>query len=93
MKLCLGPLGGDLVAELPFVLMHPKPEEEEPSSPAHADDANSTTDGHAKNASNKSRDGSEVSSEFRIHFSCAGNNVCGSKKISVYLTLAVTFIQ
>ncbi|XP_022665290.1 beta-arrestin-1-like isoform X2 [Varroa destructor] len=59
-KLCLGPLGGDLVAELPFVLMHPKPEEEEPSSPAHADDANSTTDGHAKNASNKSRDGSEI---------------------------------
>lgn len=26
-KLCLGPLGGDLVAELPFILMHPKPEE------------------------------------------------------------------
>ncbi|XP_054160869.1 beta-arrestin-1-like isoform X2 [Oppia nitens] len=26
-KLCLGPLGGDVVAELPFVLMHPKPEE------------------------------------------------------------------
>ncbi|XP_015119861.1 beta-arrestin-1 isoform X4 [Diachasma alloeum] len=34
-KLCLGPLGGDLVAELPFILMHPKPEEEEqPSRPA-----------------------------------------------------------
>ncbi|XP_014258492.1 beta-arrestin-1 isoform X3 [Cimex lectularius] len=29
-KLCLGPLGGDLVAELPFILMHPKPEEEPP---------------------------------------------------------------
>ncbi|KAI1287284.1 Beta-arrestin-1 [Halotydeus destructor] len=27
-KLCLGPLGGDVVAELPFILMHPKPEEE-----------------------------------------------------------------
>ena len=27
MKLCLGPLGGDVVAELPFVLMHPKPED------------------------------------------------------------------
>ncbi|XKL68812.1 hypothetical protein PGB90_006581 [Kerria lacca] len=27
-KLCLGPLGGDLVAELPFTLMHPKPEED-----------------------------------------------------------------
>ena len=26
-KLSLGPLGGDVVAELPFVLMHPKPEE------------------------------------------------------------------
>lgn len=30
-KLCLGPLGGDLVAELPFILMHPKPEESSPS--------------------------------------------------------------
>jgi len=29
-KLCLGPLGGDLVAELPFILMHPKPREESP---------------------------------------------------------------
>jgi len=27
-KLCLGPLGGDLVAELPFILMHPKPEDD-----------------------------------------------------------------
>ena len=26
-KLCLGPLGADVVAELPFILMHPKPEE------------------------------------------------------------------
>ncbi|XP_060813738.1 beta-arrestin-1 isoform X4 [Bombus pascuorum] len=32
-KLCLGPLGGELVAELPFILMHPKPEEEEPTPP------------------------------------------------------------
>ena len=32
-KLILGSLGGDLVAELPFTLMHPKPvEEERPSS-------------------------------------------------------------
>ncbi|XP_044583460.1 beta-arrestin-1-like isoform X2 [Cotesia glomerata] len=30
-KLCLGALGGELVAELPFILMHPKPEEETPS--------------------------------------------------------------
>ncbi|XP_039756594.1 beta-arrestin-1 isoform X2 [Pararge aegeria] len=29
-KLCLGPLGGELSAELPFILMHPKPEEEAP---------------------------------------------------------------
>jgi beta-arrestin len=40
-KLCLGALGGDLVAELPFILMHPKPEEEPPlpitahPSPSH----------------------------------------------------------
>lgn len=27
MKLCLGPLGGDVVAELPFILMHPKPDD------------------------------------------------------------------
>lgn len=35
-KLCLGALGGDLTAELPFVLMHPKPPEDSPSSPPHA---------------------------------------------------------
>lgn len=34
-KLCLGALGGELVAELPFILMHPKPEEEK-SAPATA---------------------------------------------------------
>lgn len=45
-KLCLGPLGGDLSAELPFILMHPKPEEEmlpplrNLSSPAEAADGN-----------------------------------------------------
>lgn len=43
-KLCLGTLGGELVAELPFILMHPKPEEEEPApstarpSPTHKTD-------------------------------------------------------
>jgi len=32
-KLCIGGpiLGGDLVAELPFIMMHPKPDEEEPN--------------------------------------------------------------
>ncbi|XP_070148705.1 beta-arrestin-1 isoform X4 [Polyergus mexicanus] len=44
-KLCLGALGGELVAELPFILMHPKPEEEEPMpstarpSPTHKTDS------------------------------------------------------
>lgn len=33
-KLCLGALGGDLTAELPFVLMHPKPPEDPPTSPS-----------------------------------------------------------
>ncbi|GIY69314.1 beta-arrestin-2 [Caerostris darwini] len=33
-KLCLGPLGGDLVAELPFILMHPKPDDDAPPLPA-----------------------------------------------------------
>ncbi|XP_041975586.1 arrestin red cell [Aricia agestis] len=37
-KLCLGPLGGDLSAELPFILMHPKPAEEEPPAPEPAPD-------------------------------------------------------
>ncbi|XP_026474273.1 beta-arrestin-1 [Ctenocephalides felis] len=32
-KLCLGALGGDLVAELPFILMHPKPEEDPDNGP------------------------------------------------------------
>ncbi|XP_061385714.1 beta-arrestin-1 isoform X1 [Danaus plexippus] len=32
-KLCLGPLGGELSAELPFILMHPKPEEEPRAAP------------------------------------------------------------
>ncbi|XP_075976588.1 beta-arrestin protein kurtz isoform X2 [Anticarsia gemmatalis] len=35
-KLCLGPLGGDLSAELPFILMHPKPEEEPRQAPDSA---------------------------------------------------------
>ncbi|CAB3241110.1 unnamed protein product [Arctia plantaginis] len=35
-KLCLGPLGGDLSAELPFILMHPKPEEEPRAAPDSA---------------------------------------------------------
>ncbi|XP_033208503.1 beta-arrestin-1 isoform X4 [Belonocnema kinseyi] len=46
-KLCLGALAGELIAELPFTLMHPKPEEEEPEripveqpSPAHNNNAN-----------------------------------------------------
>lgn len=38
-KLCLGALGGDLVAELPFILMHPKPEEESSLQPTEADAA------------------------------------------------------
>ncbi|XP_022242647.1 beta-arrestin-1-like [Limulus polyphemus] len=33
-KLCLGPLGGDVVAELPFILMNPKPEEPQ-GTPVH----------------------------------------------------------
>ncbi|XP_066591696.1 beta-arrestin-1 isoform X2 [Prorops nasuta] len=51
-KLCLGPLGGELVAELPFILMHPKPEEEEsqPStvraSPTHNNDGELPNDGN-----------------------------------------------
>lgn len=42
-KLCLGPLGGDVVAELPFILMHPKPPDEplpSPSSNKRTEDSN-----------------------------------------------------
>lgn len=44
-KLCLSALGGELVAELPFILMHPKPEEEKstlsmsPPSPTNKGDS------------------------------------------------------
>ncbi|XP_044764725.1 beta-arrestin-1 isoform X1 [Coccinella septempunctata] len=43
-KLCLGALGGDLVAELPFILMHPKPEEEPPESPSCRSSTEMNTD-------------------------------------------------
>ncbi|XP_073992211.1 beta-arrestin protein kurtz isoform X4 [Rhodnius prolixus] len=41
-KLCLGALGGDLVAELPFILMHPKPEEEPTLAVCQPDSQSST---------------------------------------------------
>ncbi|XP_043590374.1 beta-arrestin-1 isoform X6 [Bombus pyrosoma] len=44
-KLCLGPLGGELVAELPFILMHPKPEEEEPAPPTARPSPTNKADG------------------------------------------------
>ncbi|XP_032456140.1 beta-arrestin-1 isoform X10 [Nasonia vitripennis] len=45
-KLCLGALAGELVAELPFILMHPKPEEEEPApSTARPSPTHKTEDG------------------------------------------------
>jgi beta-arrestin len=37
-KLCLGPLGGDVVAELPFILMHPKPLEEPAAQSSRTDE-------------------------------------------------------
>ncbi|XP_053208545.1 beta-arrestin-1-like [Panonychus citri] len=53
-KLCLGPLGGDVVAELPFVLMHPKPEDDpEPSGATPTDgDPNHVNSEGAKQESN-----------------------------------------
>ncbi|XP_069941591.1 beta-arrestin-1 isoform X4 [Cherax quadricarinatus] len=42
-KLILGPLVGDLVAELPFTLMHPKPEEEPESNKTTAPATSSPT--------------------------------------------------
>ncbi|RWS31063.1 arrestin red cell isoform 1-like protein [Leptotrombidium deliense] len=49
-KLCLGPLGGDVIAELPFILMHPKPEETlmaKASSPDEMDEHSNHNDGSA----------------------------------------------
>ncbi|XP_017755059.1 PREDICTED: beta-arrestin-1 isoform X2 [Eufriesea mexicana] len=44
-KLCLGTLArSELVAELPFILMHPKPEEEEPAPPTARPSPTQTAD-------------------------------------------------
>ncbi|XP_015785583.1 beta-arrestin-1 [Tetranychus urticae] len=50
-KLCLGPLGGDVVAELPFVLMHPKPEDENEIFETSTE--GDTRTNHASNDANK----------------------------------------
>ena len=50
-KLCLGPLGGDVVAELPFVLMHPKPEDE--NEVFEISTEGDTRTNHASNDANK----------------------------------------
>jgi len=51
-KLFLGTLGGELVAELPFTLMHPKPEEDRPSSSSgsHKSEASTKENGDDKAA-------------------------------------------
>lgn len=51
MKLILGPLGGDVVAELPFILMHPKPDEPKISETVtnnskKTEDNSNTNNGH-----------------------------------------------
>lgn len=51
MKLILGPLGGDVVAELPFILMHPKPDEPKTSETVtnnskKTEDNSNTNNGH-----------------------------------------------
>ncbi|KAK0158573.1 hypothetical protein PV328_009556 [Microctonus aethiopoides] len=52
-KLCLGALGGELVAELPFILMHPKPDEETPvPSTAKPSPTHRTEDGEVMNDTN-----------------------------------------
>lgn len=50
-KLILGPLGGDVVAELPFILMHPKPDEPKISETVtnnskKTEDNSNTNNGH-----------------------------------------------
>lgn len=58
-KLCLGPLGGDVVAELPFILMHPKPEDpdyRDPKEKAESNHANDAKDGNNACNSNNAMD-------------------------------------
>jgi beta-arrestin len=56
-------LGGELVAELPFTLMHPKPEEDRPSSSSgsHKSEASAKENGEEKTAS--AEGGSKVKTE------------------------------
>ncbi|KAG5673700.1 hypothetical protein PVAND_003723 [Polypedilum vanderplanki] len=57
-KLCITPLGGDLVAELPFILMHPKPDD--------LDENNLIIDQSTSNNENKVNIQSKDSSEKGI---------------------------
>ena len=49
-KLCLGPLGGDVVAELPFILMHPKPLDEPPEKPSKSEETSNHNRSNSKPA-------------------------------------------
>ncbi|KAG9509233.1 Beta-arrestin-1, partial [Fragariocoptes setiger] len=61
-KLCLGPLGGELTAELPFTLMHPKPYEledfpdKEHSSSNHAGSTLMNIEGEEQNQDGTSKE-------------------------------------
>lgn len=74
-KLCITPLGGDLVAELPFILMHPKPDDDEPvigdRSPGRtvnsADRKHSYQPGHELGSNSNNGDASAAKEDCRRH--------------------------
>lgn len=65
-KLCLGPLGGDVVAELPFILMHPKPEDEPKEGSCENNATNATTTNNSNSASNHVKKSNDPANEQNL---------------------------
>lgn len=72
-KLCLGPLGGDVIAELPFTLMHPKPEPD----PNLSDTKNQSINGSNSNNNNNSSSNNKLNSNN----SASNNDLLESNEI------------
>ncbi|XP_058118147.1 arrestin red cell isoform X2 [Anopheles ziemanni] len=83
-KLCITPLGGDLVAELPFILMHPKPDDDEPvigdRSPGRtvnsADRKHSYQPGHEIGSNSNNGDASAVKEDGPNLIQLDGDDNC-----------------
>lgn len=76
-KLYLGPLAGELSAELPFTLMHPKPEPDPDNLPA--------TTNHHTNTNNKSTDKNSSSLQPGADGDTAGNLLSGDVPVDTNL--------